>query len=97
MTENQLQGLLFPEETKASPGQAPAPDWNVVHKELQRKDVSLALLWDEYKQAHPNGYRYSWFCQKYRTWRGKLDLVMRQTHRAGEKLLLDFKRSARVS
>jgi transposase len=81
MTEDRLQGLLFPEETKASSDQVPDPDWNVVHQELQRKDVTLALLWDEYKQAHPNGYQYSWFCREYRTWRGKLDLVMRQTHR----------------
>lgn len=90
MTEDRLQVLLFPEEAKASSDQVPAPDWNVVHQELQRKDVTLALLWDEYKQAHPNGYQYSWFCREYRTWRGKLDLVMRQTHRAGEKLFVDY-------
>jgi transposase len=78
------------EEAKVSPDQDPIPDWNVGHQELQRKDVTLALLWDEYKQAHPNGYQYSWFCREYRTWRGKLDLVMRQTHRAGEKLFVDY-------
>ena len=90
MTEDRLQGLLFPEEAETNPNQAPIPDWNVVHQELQRKDVTLALLWDEYKQAHPNGHQYSWFCREYRTWRGKLDLVMRHTHRAGEKLFVDY-------
>jgi transposase len=41
-------------------------------------------------QPHPDGLRYSWFCQSYRLWSGKLNLVMRQEHRAGEKLFVDY-------
>jgi len=52
--------------------------------------VTLALLWDEYKAANPEGFQYSWFCEHYRRWLGKLDVVMRQTHRAGEKLFVDY-------
>lgn len=48
------------------------------------------LLWQEYKAAHPDGYQYSRFCELYRSWQGKLDLVMRQDHRAGEKLFVDY-------
>lgn len=43
------------------------PDFHDVHKELQsRKHVTLILLWQEYKEQHPNGYQYSWFCHSYR-------------------------------
>ena len=68
----------------------PKPDWNVVHHELQKKGVTLFLLWEEYKQANPNGFQYSWFCREYSNWLGKRDLVMRHTHRAGEKLFVDY-------
>ena len=91
MTEPELQARLFPQakaqETSVLP---PKPDWNLVHQELQKKGVTLFLLWEEYKNANPDGYQYSWFCREYRNWRGKLDLVMRQTHRAGEKLFVDY-------
>ncbi len=67
------------------------PDWHYVHKELRRPGVTLLLLWLEYKEAHPDdGYSYSQFCVHYRAWQGHLDLVMRQEHRAGEKLFVDF-------
>ena len=40
-----------------------------LHKELKsRKNVTLQLLWEEYKQAHPQGYAYSWYCELYRAW-----------------------------
>jgi transposase len=45
--------------------------------------VILQLLWEEYREAHPEGYRYSRFCELYQRWRKKLDVVMRQEHRAG--------------
>ena len=50
----------------------------------------MFLLWQEYKAATPDGLQYSWFCHTYRAWASKLDLVMRQTHRAGEKLFVDY-------
>jgi transposase len=66
------------------------PDWSQVHRELRRKGVTLTLLWHEYKAAHPEGFQYSWFCDQYRAWTRKLDVVMRQEHRAGEKLFVDY-------
>jgi transposase len=60
------------------------------YRELRRKGVTLSLLWHEYKAAHPEGFQYSWFCDQYRAWAGKLDVVMRQEHRAGEKLFVDY-------
>src|SRR3546814_4293101 len=66
------------------------PDWAWVHAELRRPGVTLALLWQEYRLAHPQGFQYSWFCEHYRLWAAKVDVVMRQEHRAGEKLFVDY-------
>ena len=60
------------------------------HAERRHKNVTLALLWHEYKAEHPEGLQYSQFCERYRAWRQRLDVVMRQTHRAGEKLFVDY-------
>ena len=68
----------------------PVPEWSEVHRELRGKGVTLALLWQEYKAAHPEGMQYSWFCKHYRAWTAKLDVVMRQEHRAGEKVFVDY-------
>jgi hypothetical protein len=50
----------------------------------------LALLWEEYCQAQPDGYRYSRFCELYQRWRRKQEVVLRQEHKAGEKLFVDW-------
>jgi len=66
------------------------PDFAAMHAELLRhKHLTLELLWQEYKEAHPDGYQYSWFCERYRRWARKLDVVLRQEYRAGEKMFVD--------
>ena len=85
-----LEAKLFPKLPKAERESRPMPDWPTVRKEMTRKGVTLLLLWDEYKAIHPDGLQYSQFCDRYRSWCGKLDLVMRQKHRAGEKLFVDY-------
>lgn len=68
----------------------PVPDIDYLVRELRKKHVTLALLWAEYKQAHPDGYQYTQFCEYYRRGRERLDLVLRQEHKAGEKMFVDF-------
>lgn len=68
----------------------PLPDWPTIHQELQRKSVTLQLLWQEYKQATPDGYQYTRFCQRYRAWAARLDPVLRQEHKAGERAFVDY-------
>ena len=68
----------------------PSPDCAFIHQELKRKGVTLQLLWQEYKEAHPSGYQYTQFCEHYRRFAKKLDLSLRQIHRAGEKLFVDY-------
>jgi transposase len=85
-----LEAKLFPLPVAIAAERRDVPDWSVVHREVKRKGVTLQLLWDEYKAANPEGYQYSWFCEHYRCWLGKVDVVMRQDHRAGEKLFVDY-------
>lgn len=68
----------------------PLPDLARIHVELRRKDVTLGLLWTEYKEQHPDGYQYSQFCDLYSRWASKLHVTMRQHHRAGHKMFVDF-------
>ena len=72
------------------PVNRPAPDMEMIHAELRKKGVALDLLWLEYKRERPDGYQYSQFCERYRQWVKTLDVVLRQTHRAGEKMFVDF-------
>lgn len=66
------------------------PDFAEIHQELKHKHVTRLLLWEEYRQAHPEGYGYSQFCELFRHWCGKLSISMRQVHKAGEKTFLDY-------
>jgi transposase len=86
----QLEALLFPPPPAIAADQRPTPDWAWVHRELRRPNVTLALLWEEYRAGAPDGFGYSWFCDLYRGWAGRLKPTMRQTHVAGEKLFVDF-------
>lgn len=88
--EASLHKVLYGTSAAVKNVDRPIPDWSQVHRELKRKGVTLQLLWQEYKAIHPDGYQYSWFCDLYRAWRGKLDVVMRQSHKAGEKLFVDY-------
>jgi transposase len=90
LTDAALEQRLFPPPPTAKARDLTSPDWQQVHRELKRKGVTQFLLWQEYLEQHPRGYQYSWFCDLYRAWRGKLDIVMRQDHRAGEKLFVDY-------
>jgi transposase len=85
-----LERRLFPPPPPVPSGERAVPDWPRVHEALRGKGVTLCLLWQEYKAAHPEGFQYSWFCDQYRAWAGRLDVVMRQAHRAGEKLFVDY-------
>lgn len=90
LSGEELEELLFPTRTAAEGGKIAPPDWSEVHKELRRKSVTLNLLWVEYRQEQPHGYSYSQFCHHYRQWAKQLKPMMRQKHRAGEKLFIDY-------
>jgi transposase len=88
--EDKLEALLYLKEPTPIDKQRPQPDCNYIHQELKKKGVTLDLLWQEYKQEHPNGYQLSQFRNIYRDWRKTVNLSMRQNHKAGEKAFSDF-------
>lgn len=85
-----LEHLLFPSTIPLTIERRNMPPFDYINKELKRKRVTLQLLWHEYRQNNPEGYQYSQFCLRYRAWARTLDISMRQTYKAGEKLFVDF-------
>ena len=90
LDEAELERKLFPPPPLIPFELRPIPNWPEIHQELRRKGMTLFLLWEEHRQVNPDSFQYSWFCEHYNQWAGKLDLVMRQHHRAGEKTFLDY-------
>src|SRR6266404_429135 len=91
MTDTALEEQLFTAVGKKQGHRRRAePDWAAVHRELKRKHVTLQILWDEYIERHPEGYRYSRFCELYRGWAARLSVTMRQSHAGGDKLFVDY-------
>ena len=88
LDDTELEARLF--RPLAKEPIRPQPDFNYVKRELAKKGVTLNLLWLEYLEQHPGGYAYSQFCALYRAWRKHLGVTMRQDHKAGEKLFVDF-------
>jgi len=88
-----LEAMLLPHAatSQSAPPSRPGPDFASIHQQLQEhKHLTLQLLWEEYREANPEGYRYSRFCELYQRWRSKLDVVLRQEHKAGEKMFVDW-------
>ena len=91
LSERVLEAMLY-----AGPGtqrgsrRKTEPEWTHVHHELRRPGVTLMLLWEEYRQATPDGYGYSRWCELYRGWEGRLSPTMRQSHPAGERMFVDY-------
>jgi len=93
LTDTELENRLFPTEHIPSSAYRPLPDCEYIYNELRRyRNVNLTLtqIWLEYKEKHPGGYQYTQFCEHYRRWLKRRDYVMRQEHRAGEKVFIDY-------
>jgi transposase len=89
MKDDELEQRIYgPRLPSTAP--RPMPDMLWLHRELKRPGVTLEVLHLEYLEQHPDGYRYSRFCDHYNDWLARQRLSMRQTHRAGEKLFIDY-------
>lgn len=92
LSDHKLDQLLFGRRS-APPSRRihPPPDFAAIHKELEtHRDLTLELLWQEYKGADPGGYGYSRFCDLYREWSRDQNCTLRQQHNPGEKLFVDY-------
>ena len=66
LDDTALEDLLYPKSPSTTLSRPPMPPMDHLHRELRRKSATLQLLWYEYKQEHPDGYQYSFFCEQYR-------------------------------
>ena len=90
LSEEDLDHRLFAAADTRHPGR-PLPDWEAVEKELRGRGVTLRLLWLEYLNLHPEGYRYTQFCTHFRVWqRRSRPPTMRRPYRAGEAFEVDW-------
>jgi transposase len=90
LDDTALENLLFPVRPVIPSSRRQMPPMEYLFREMKKKGVTLQLLWYEYKQGNPDGYQYSQFCHLHRQWVRKLDVTLRQEHRAGEKLFVDY-------
>lgn len=89
ISEQELYNKLFL-PIPIAPKKRVVPDWQNVHIELRRKGVTLQLLWREYRAQHPQGVCYSQFCNYYQSYKKTVSPVMRQKHKGGEKVFVDY-------
>lgn len=68
----------------------PVPNWNRIHQDLKKPGVTLTLLWQEYKEIHPDGYQQTQFCQLYHEFAQTLRVTLRQTYTAGDVMFIDY-------
>jgi transposase len=90
LDDSHLERVLHERAAEPASSTRALPDLAHIHAELRRPGVTLQLLWVEYLGDHPDGYRYTQFCEHYRRFARRLSPPMRQVHRAGEKCFVDF-------
>jgi transposase len=89
LSEEALEQRLYTDPRPRS-SDKPLPDFAALHVERSKVGVTLELLHREYLERHPDGYRYTQFCDHYRAWAATRGLSMRQVHVAGEKVFVDY-------
>lgn len=88
LSDKQLMSLLYPPvENQDSP---PEPDIEEVYCEMKKKNVTLMLLWEEYKEKHPDGIMYTQFCERYRKFKKENQLTIHKEHKAGQEVETDW-------
>ena len=91
LDEDEIYQLLFPEKSLPKTYKTrPKPNVEYIHKEIAKKGVTFELLWQEYKEQHPDGYGCSQFKEYYYKYKKRLNPSMRQTYIAGEKMFVDY-------
>ena len=92
MTNDELEALLYPGPRGVSGARRAVPDWEEVHRELARhRHLTLQLIWEEYREvAKGPVYSYSRYCELYHEWKRRLNVTMRQSWKAGERMFVDY-------
>ncbi len=88
LSDKQLMSMLYPPVVgKTSP---PEPDLEYIFSEMKKKNVTLMLLWEEYKRQYPDGIMYTQFCERYRNFKANNKISMHKEHKAGEEVEVDW-------
>jgi len=91
LSEDEIYQKMFGEQPQLPEKARPLPDWEEVRKELRKKGVTLHLIWIEYIEKHPDGYKHSQFEEHYRRWKKThCEPSMHNTHVGGERMQVDY-------
>jgi transposase len=90
MSNKELGSILYPPKERGGESGHAEPDMEYVHREMQKKGVTLTLLWEEYKTEHADGLMFTQFCERYRIFRKSNDVYMRKVYKAGERAMVDW-------
>jgi len=88
LNDKELISLLYPPVQNQS--MVPEPDIEYIFYEMKKKHLTLMLLWEEYKEVHPDGIMYTQFCKRYREFKKQNKLTMHIEHKAGEEMQVDW-------
>ncbi|MDT4289551.1 IS21 family transposase [Methylomonas sp. MO1] len=89
LDDGKLYQALFGDK-KSGDSRKPVPDWIQVHSEMYKRDMTLQLLWEEYRQCNPEGFSYEQYCRRYRAWKRSCKISLRQIYFPGEYIFVDF-------
>lgn len=89
-SEAELVAKLFPEKSRQAKAERPLPNWEEVQRELARRGVTLMLLWEEYRERHPDGYGRTQFFERYQQWSHARSASLRLRHKGGEEMEVDY-------
>lgn len=78
-------------KTRATDKEKRQPDWAYIRTLMKQKYQTLTQIWEEYRRIEPgSAYSFSQFTYYYRDYASRIDVTMRQTHYAGEKVFVDY-------
>ena len=88
LCDKELLSLMYP--PAESRNKSSEPNLNYVFNEMKKKNVTLMLLWEEYKRDNTDGLMYSQFCDRYRVFKKANQITMHIEHKAGEEMQVDW-------
>jgi transposase len=88
--DNATFSLRFGYERRAPTLRKVVPQWHEVHEQLRFRDMTLDLVWQEFREKEPDGVSYAQFTRHYGAWVKTQKISMRQVHTPGDKMFVDF-------
>jgi len=90
LSDDELYSFFIPRKETAENSSRASIDFKYINDELKRKGVTRQLLYEEYININPDGYGRTQFYEQFRKWKKNLKPSMRQIHKYGDKMFIDF-------